>query len=1054
MLGRRLLKRLTRLGLATYAMTYAMTFTVCASENPVADIIVADTAGLIVESSDTGSDTGILTEEDTGIISADDPADVPADEDIIVGNDEDDIIITDDTPTVSDDIITELTEDAVADEDMVIGTYDNEEYMETDGGTGYWNNITYLRIAVSGHTFTYQDFDIGLNMTDRAVNLVQVTGSYVQVGSENNYQMFDINTIDPSRISWGLAEIGTTVYDPEHLNTTLYGATILNSSTKFEARLDTQKAEPHCEFYIVALYDNGEGKTPRYGVGKVRVKIDLPVSVDDLEAHLTQKSLKVQTYKASNTLPVTIRTKDYNRSGDMPDYDISDVCFSNDTLSEYFNITTDPGIKDTFVITAKKEVVNDPARVSELLKKYKKGISTGLKVKVTAGGKTGVLTTVENVTITFGDEKPTAKTVKATNTLQNDLWTGPKSYSLSQLGFTGANVVKIAVPDVQKDIDVYTKYGFNISFDKKITFNPVNAKTGSGKLNVVAFIKDSSYNLPANYNVTVPVSFKTTNGTPTLSLDKSTVSLNKDADDRQTITCTVKGNTTYYPYYEVMDSKGKTKYDSSNSTVNVDIVKYGTSFYVNLNLTDSAIPGTSYKVRVFVKNNESGSKTSSYKDITVKALKDSAKMDMSISAKGSVDASVPYSVLGLTITGKNVNLYGRDGHITVNLDDQNKTDITRYFYTDVYHYNGKEFGYIENTDFSLLEAGYGGKKAVANITYVINGTPVSKTYSFKIGKSTITPKFKTAKVTLNPDNDYKSYASFVFTHNNSYSYSYKVEFTCGKDNVSNKFTYYDYGSQIDVICKDIDSMAGKTYTMKVTPYVSDTDALPAKAATATIVVQKKDTAVTMSAKTTGSIDAVKRTASTVNINLTYKNVYAYHMNVSVLNITDNKGKIDVTDKFGIPQPFANRVYFYYNDTDIEPGTYKVNIQAALVSGKNITTTASFKVVRGKTNTKINPTSVTLVNRDYTKSCPVNITRDKDVKAITNVTLGSGFDEVFTLNHDSSWDNLRIRLKNGYVEKTKKGVPITSKVKKTVPVNVYYNGSSKPDTVKLTVTIEP
>nr|MCR5590370.1 hypothetical protein [Lachnospiraceae bacterium] len=47
MFRRRFLTRLTRLGLATYIMTYCMAFTVCAAENPIADLAVADSVQMV-----------------------------------------------------------------------------------------------------------------------------------------------------------------------------------------------------------------------------------------------------------------------------------------------------------------------------------------------------------------------------------------------------------------------------------------------------------------------------------------------------------------------------------------------------------------------------------------------------------------------------------------------------------------------------------------------------------------------------------------------------------------------------------------------------------------------------------------------------------------------------------------------------------------------------------------------------------------------------------------------------------------------------------------------
>ena len=181
--------------------------------------------------------------------------------------------------------------------------------------------------------------------------------------------------------------------------------------------------------------------------------------------------------------------------------------------------------------------------------------------------------------------------------------------------------------------------------------------------------------------------------------------------------------------------------------------------------------------------------------------------------------------------------------------------------------------------------------------------------------------------------------------------------------------------------------------------------------------------------------------------------YAWYINTTVLNITDSK-KNDVTEKFNCSL-FSNLAEIRRRSgvDDIAEGTYKATIEADLGAGGKVTTVASFKVVRGNTKTKISPTSMTLVNRDYVKSCPVNIEHISDVNEITNVTLGA-YDNVFELVKHGSMDKWRVKLKYGYVERTKKGVPITSKVKKTVPINVYYEGSNKPDTVKLTVNIEP
>ena len=1073
MLGRRLLKRLTRLGLATYAMTWCMTFTVCASENPVADIIVADTASLIVESSDTGSDTGILTEGDTGIISADNPADIHEGGDIIVGNDEDDIILTYDTPTVSDDIITELTEDAVAGEDMVIGTYGNEEYMEADGAGGVGlpgpaiNNVKELRINYGDNISIDQREDFKYSIT-----AMRTTESGV------SWETDVTNLTTKGTLSWGLYDVNG--FDEEIINATsiksmpkkLHGITVTKVPGSVDVVVSFENADPRAKVYLVAAYKEHEDDS-YVAIGKCHVDVKITGTVEDLEAHLPQKSLNVEMYKTTNTLPVTIRMSDAGRSGETPDFNITEVSFDSkySMLNNYFNISVNPVNEEKYnlVIIANEDAINDDS-VVDMFKSYKKGISTNLNLNVTDGKNSTILTTLEKITFTFGDEKPTAKTVKATGTLGFDCWRATDFsllYNISSLNFTGAKVGRIAVPD--KDKDAWAKLGIKMvdDGDEQFIYSTLNlTKKGNGKLNLVAFIDDPSYNLPDGYNVTVPVSYKIIDSTPTLSFEKSSVSLNKNAKDTVQVVCTLKsGLKSSYDSVKirVMDSKGETEYDTwSNRPIIADYTNYKNLIYIKLKPTERAKFGASYKVRVSIVSGFCGRESAS-KDITVKMLseKNSANMDISLKSKGSIDASTPYQPLNLTITGKNVNLYGMDyGDFDCSIALKNKTDITDYFWPDFYDDGKGNFicEIYENEPFILLKKGLGGQQAIANITVNINGTLLSKTCSFKIGESTITPKLNTDKITMNPVYDAPHFE--VILGGNGELYDYNVEFLDkSKKNASSHFEYEvksnGFTKWIHVNLTSMSDMAGKTWTMKITPVVSGCN-LTAKSASVTItVLGAKKSAVTMSAKTNGSIDVV-RDDTFAAFDLDYKNMhdpYAWYINTTVLNITDSK-KNDVTEKFNCSL-FSNLVKIRRGSgvDDIAEGTYKATIEADLGAGGKVTTVASFKVVRGNTKTKISPTSITLVNRDYVKSCPVNIEHISDVNEITNVTLGA-YDDVFELVEYGSKEEWRVKLKYGYVEKTKKGVPISSKVKKTVPVNVYYNGSSKPDKVSLTVYIEP
>ncbi len=81
MLGRKFLKRFTRLGLSAYLMTWCMSFTVCASDYPISDLT---TENLTVEAAEASSlvDDEEITEQDTDAPDAD----VTGEDDVEIGD--------------------------------------------------------------------------------------------------------------------------------------------------------------------------------------------------------------------------------------------------------------------------------------------------------------------------------------------------------------------------------------------------------------------------------------------------------------------------------------------------------------------------------------------------------------------------------------------------------------------------------------------------------------------------------------------------------------------------------------------------------------------------------------------------------------------------------------------------------------------------------------------------------------------------------------------------------------------------------------------------------
>ncbi|MCR5508413.1 MAG: hypothetical protein K6F34_06985, partial [Lachnospiraceae bacterium] len=113
MIGRKLLTRLTRLGLATYAMTWCMSFTVCAAEHPIADMAVAGNGAIMVAAEN--DDTEIPVEQEI--------PDTPVGEEIEIEQEEEipvevlDVDVTSDEEVQEAEVETEVADETVIEED-------------------------------------------------------------------------------------------------------------------------------------------------------------------------------------------------------------------------------------------------------------------------------------------------------------------------------------------------------------------------------------------------------------------------------------------------------------------------------------------------------------------------------------------------------------------------------------------------------------------------------------------------------------------------------------------------------------------------------------------------------------------------------------------------------------------------------------------------------------------------------------------------------------------------------------------------------------------------
>lgn len=182
-----------------------------------------------------------------------------------------------------------------------------------------------------------------------------------------------------------------------------------------------------------------------------------------------------------------------------------------------------------------------------------------------------------------------------------------------------------------------------------------------------------------------------------------------------------------------------------------------------------------------------------------------------------------------------------------------------------------------------------------------------------------------------------------------------------------------------------------------------------------------------------------------------------------VNITRTvKGKeIDCTNLFLRNDGVDNVTIRSYYGYDIEAGTYKARICLNIIDktgewGKLYTTT-TFMVTRGKTQTTVKPSPVTVVNRDYARSATIYIApKAVGVNPIKKVAVTGTYKDYMNIKQTGA-NEYSLSFNDGYVEKSqikKIWQAITKFVTKTVTLDVYYYGSATPDKVNVKVKINP
>ncbi len=1157
MLGRKLLKRLTRLGLATYALTYCMAFTVCAAENPVADMAVAGTAELaVVESGIEGIDEGrINTDADisdvvTGDIGDDGVVDL-ADDDLSVsgdavpgtisGNEADEIEENGDSSVPDSGYSIEFLNDEITilpnnpeayvytricDPDGVYTYYvdevsftlykdeDLQEEIEgqEDDGSVFYDDINIRLYKKSSFTYVYIDassvtgpetfyikaeYKYGENEADVVSDVRKVNIRWYDYESVDGLRIADINgygssvpagkcpefnitsvipedsLLDPGRISWGLIP-GDADYKDTESTDSLSGATIVPSDDKKTASLNTAGAAGADVKVVLKYYYEDPNDTsiedPRYVcTTSPRIKVINPF--EDLEGHIVQKSAGIQIFRKDNYIPVYLRYK----NGDAavkPELIDPDISFTNTELADKFDVSFD-GSKIS--VAAKSGTVNDAKAVSKFVKN-KKGIKTAFKLEgiIQADGTDRrVNLTTEPVTLTFGNKLPS---IKAASTYTFNSYYAESESEKFNITLNGIDYCKVeSAGTLPKGIGL-GYYGDYLPYLYSTNDIPGTVKKGSFSLKVTP-VNHFPLNLPDNYSVNVPVSYKVVNNSPTVSPAKKSVIINSMTCDSEDIYLNIAGKDISSDNTEIiaslLDPKGKkldaSALDVTTSGLNCVYIKAGSATGF----------GKTYKVELRAKNT-SNERLSAPAVITVTTpkKKDAQKSGITVKAKGVVNVSNPESKLTVIMTGKNVNLAGKTAEFAITVNGE---DVRSLF--DVYVNSGSQYVITmcptdPDAVKALIDKGAVGKNLKIDVAFSYGeGQSLKGSYSTKIVQSAVKPKFSKKSIVLNPD--YETAFNMTVTNlpDDLYEYDYKV--VCGKD-ITSQFGCSADSSWNAAADRDCDyvkikatsptylkELSGKTVTVSVTPKKFRGSDVEVKGQTASFKVKILDTKkgknkISVKAKVKGNskINPLLGSDDEVTAVISVKNANSINkLEVTKITRKVKKNTIDCTDQF-YKYKNENMISVYYDQysTPLAAGTYKATVAAVYKDSngndKPYYATFSFKVVRPKKAGSLNVKSVGFVNRDYEKAANLRISVKNEDYDIDRAELTGAYAEKFVLEK-IRYGEYELRLKPGYIAKDKKGRTITKKlVFKKVPINVYYSGSPVPDKYNIKVTINP
>ncbi len=949
--------------------------------------------------------------------------------------------------------------------------YYANRYIDVYGRTNSTSSVSGTCYFNIPSLYYYNVTSIELNPNDWYIG----TGNYsesirkVFAGDEFDPEEITDDDLDPDKLIWGLAEPGSDVI----FNSSYIKVTDNNNTVGLEVFRSTD----YYEFDLVARYYNdGDPSDSEAPYVEGRRRLVHGAAIPDIEAHLSENALKVQIYNGKNEVPLTIRSSKLEDNKYLH-YSLRTVEIINEELDNYVDAFIEDDGK-IINLRARSSVLALPAK--ELSALLKKKFSTGFIVSAVVDGNPETLTTVDNITISFGNVKPTAKNIKLNGTLELDSY---YQGEIKELSFIGGNVKQL----IPIDSFALSKLGFALIGGTRVQTLPTIPATKKGSFKAIAIIDDTeNFNLPENYNITVTVNYVVKNSAPKLVTDVSSILLNTKTGDTRVVNYYIDGVVDYgtdVSYY-IVDSKNK------NCTEELSILggdyDYDTGIgWFRLSANEKTRPGQTYKLCQCVVH-DGNSRTGAVDIITVKTVAEAStgKMGLALKATGGLDASYPKQALNITCTGKNVNLYGRETY-DVSVKLKNGTEVTELF-LPLYDPSSGVMTIHQTPDenigkFPMYETGLAGQAIDITIRIKVSDTEwVNATYSTKIGNSKVTPKLGLTKVSLNPDYIRPKIGSYVeetridipITNLVGGYYSYNITLDYGNLDPA-PFTYefvegdYDEPDVVQVIpdASAMSAMIGKTCTVKITPLIPEGNGMTATCKITVLNPTKNKAAVT--AKANGSIDAVKD-GTYATISFTFKNCYMDENNQTLYSwskITKKNGKTE-TDCSGMFWNYTdNRAgtirFRRRSGVDLEAGTYTAYVGVSMLNPEkqrvSLNTTVTFKVIRGKTGTTVKPSPVKMINRDYARTATVYIApkytglnKISDVKILApyadNMTITKTGDGVYELEFRDTY------IEGSVVKKIWQA--ITKFVSRKVQLEVYYEGSTKPDKVTASVKINP